>query len=383
MRVTNIQISKKDTFSELSAMMDDFRLWFRVPSGNAVSSTGDIFLAAGLIPAMAAGENLEIEPRVRISPKLVTGIMRLQDIYHCWNPVLKKIEIQGAQSISEPINHGVASFFSGGVDGAYTLVRHKEEITHLIYINGLDFEMKEEDFAKAVLRRRRIAGSFNKSLIPVKTNLNSFMAQNKIHSVLRTGACLASVAHVLGFPKAYIASSNTYNELHPVGTHPLTDPLWSNEATELIHDGADVKRIEKTQQIIDHEVIRDNLIVCWEESDENCGICPKCIRTMITLKILGVKSSVFQKDLRLRDVKRLRLNNRDYLSYYHQNLRLAKQKNNRKMEKALKKVLRRNSFLFWIRDIDRQYLRNTLRKFVRFVKHRHVPDKPDRILPRP
>jgi len=96
-----------------------------------------------------------------------------------------------------------------------------------------------------------------------------------------------------------------------------------------------------------------------------------------------VKSSVFQKDLRLRDVKRLRLNNRDYLSYYHQNLRLAKQKNNRKMEKALKKVLRRNSFLFWIRDIDRQYLRNTLRKFVRFVKHRHVPDKPDRILPRP
>ncbi|KON28652.1 hypothetical protein AC481_00775 [miscellaneous Crenarchaeota group archaeon SMTZ-80] len=383
MRITDIQITKRDTYTELSAMMNDFRLWYRVPADYEVSPSGDMFLAAGLFPAMANGEDLEIKSQVCISPKLVKGMMLLQQIYHCWNPALKKIEIHGEMSVSEPKNLGVSSFFSGGIDGAYTLLKHKEEITHLIYINGFDFVMDEEDFAKAVLRRRRITDLFDKCLIPIKTNFNSYMARNRIHSLLRTGSCLASVAHILGFSMAYIPSGTTYNALAPEGTHPLTDPLWSNEATEVIHDGADTMRTEKTQLLTENAVIRDNLIVCWEKPDQNCGKCPKCIRTMITLKILGVKSSAFPKDLRIRDVKQLRIGSNVYHFFYQNILDLAKQKNDRKMVKALKIALRRNTILFLIKDLDTRYLRGAVVKFIRFIKHRHAPDKPYRIKPSP
>jgi len=364
-------------------MMDDFRLWFRVPSDYEVSPSGDMFIAAGLFPAMVSGDDIEIESRGPISSKLFTGIMRLQEIYHCWNPVLKKIGMHGKMSVSEPKNPGVASFFSGGVDGAYTLLKHKEEITHLIYINGFDFEMKEEDFAKVITSRRRVTDSLNKTLIPVSTNLNSFMARNKIGSQLRYGSCLVSVAHLLGFPKTYIPSSQTYNNLQPNGSHPLTDPLWSNEATELIHDSAHLKRTEKTQLLIENDVIRNNLFVCWENPYQNCGKCPKCIRTMITLKILGVKSSAFPKDLSPRDIQRLRIENKLHRPYFYQNLELAKQKNNQKMLKALKKAQRRNAILLFIKDLDRRYLGEIMSRSVRYIKRRKASNMAERIMPSP
>jgi hypothetical protein len=200
---------------------------------------------------------------------------------------------------------------------------------------------------------------------------------------LSFGSCLASIAHTLGLNKTYIPSSHTYNELGPSGSHPLTDPLWSSEATEIVHDGAHRKRTEKTQMLIHNNVLMDNLVVCWEEPNQNCGKCGKCLRTMVTLKLLGAKSSAFPGDLRLRDVARHKISSNTYLPFFHEHLELAQKKNDRKMARALKRCLRRNYILLFLQDLDSRCLGGTLRKVFQYLKYGHLPKESKVINPSP
>ena len=381
MQVTDFQLKKNGSYAELSALMDDYRLWYRIPIEYEASMAGDAFLVAGFFPSMASGKTLELDSTVRISKKLVRNMTRLQEIFHCWNPLLKKFKINGTEAVSEPKNTGTASFFSGGIDGSCTLLRNFDEIKNLIYINGFDFELGSKDFNDVVTRLHRMSSLLNKSLIAVDTNFYSFISQHRISRILNFGSCLASVAHVLGFPKIYIPSSETYNDLHPLGSHPLTDPLWSNEATEIIHDGAHLKRTQKTRLLIENDVIMDNLVVCWEKPNNNCCKCQKCIRTMITLKLLGVNSLAFPSELRLRNVARIRIKSSYYRKYFYDNLELAEQKGDRKMVVALKKALRRSAILLLIEDLDRQYLGETLKKIIQFFMYGKIPKNQNLIYP--
>jgi hypothetical protein len=78
---------------------------------------------------------------------------------------------------------------------------------------------------------------------------------------------------MLGFRRVYIPSSHSYCELSAWGSHPLTDRLWENECTELLHDGAGSRRIDKLREIADDQRILDRLVVCWRHGNENCGVC--------------------------------------------------------------------------------------------------------------
>ena len=46
-------------------------------------------------------------------------------------------------------------------------------------------------------------------------------------------------------------------------------------------------RIQKTEFISQFADTYNNLHVCWHNSD-NCGRCNKCVRTLVTMDILGV-----------------------------------------------------------------------------------------------
>jgi hypothetical protein len=59
---------------------------------------------------------------------------------------------------------------------------------------------------------------------------------------------------------------------------------------QLIADGYQYNRVEKTIQIIDYPPVKDFLNVCVNinRSDENnCSICKKCCRTLLTLEAAG------------------------------------------------------------------------------------------------
>jgi hypothetical protein len=89
MKTGNHEIKTPLDTMEVSADIDGFRLWFRAPNTYQVSRSGAPFLAAALLPAMLKGEELEIDPGMPESPRLLDHVSQLREIHHCWNPVLK------------------------------------------------------------------------------------------------------------------------------------------------------------------------------------------------------------------------------------------------------------------------------------------------------
>jgi len=373
MRVSEIKLKQRESVLELSGLIDQFHLWFRFPASQRVdSSRGDAFLAASLLPAMLRGEPLEIEESAPVSPKLLMEVSHLQRIFHCWNPIFKIIEVSAKTAPAAASNDGVASFFSAGVDSSYTFLKHKEAISHLVFIRGFDFDVKDEalwdDIAVA---QQAFAGSFGKTLIPVATNINHLaypftdLGWGSYH-----GSALAAVGLALSFPVMYVPATHTYYELFPWGSHPMTDGLWSTEGTTFIHDGADASRTDKMSRIVSDQKILERLHVCWENKDKNCGRCSKCLRTMIALRLLRVQGGRLPELRALRPIRRLNISGVSELTYFEDNYRLAVSVGDRAMAAALRTCIRRFHRSQLFKQIDNQVTRGFLRGvYVSLSKH--------------
>jgi hypothetical protein len=100
---------------------------------------------------------------------------------------------------------------------------------------------------------------------------------------------LASVALALQglLSRCLIAASDVYRDLPALGSHPVLDHLWSTERLEIVHDGAAATRTEKVvRHIAPSQLALRNLTVCWRsEAGHNCGVCEKCLRTMVALEL--------------------------------------------------------------------------------------------------
>ena len=72
-------------------------------------------------------------------------------------------------------------------------------------------------------------------------------------------------------------------------SHPALDPLWSTEAVEVVHDGAETRRVDKVAALAASPLALRYLRVCWENRGGayNCGRCGKCMRTMVDLDLAG------------------------------------------------------------------------------------------------
>ncbi|MDQ6824086.1 MAG: hypothetical protein M3007_01320 [Candidatus Eremiobacteraeota bacterium] len=269
------------------------------------------FVAATFVPALSTGLPFEISKP--ISPRLLGNLERIQEIFHNWYPArFQRIPIV-AQAKCVSITRkpsGTASFFSGGIDSFYTLLKHRDEITHLIFVWGFDVRLDDAPLrAKVGDAIREAAAQLGKPLIEVQTPLRSF-ADSYASWEDSHGAALASVALLFSpfFGKVYIPASAPYSMLEPWGSHPLLDPLWSVEGTEIVHDGCEAYRFEKLSAIAGHEVVQHTLRVCWENpsGEYNCGGCLKCLKAITILRALGAfdRFRTFPRRLDLRAVAR-------------------------------------------------------------------------------
>jgi hypothetical protein len=126
------------------------------------------------------------------------------------------------------------------------------------------------------------------------------------------GAALAAIALALApnHGLVYIASTYSYADLHPWGSHPLLDPLWSTEAVQIVHDGGET-RVDKLRLLVQYPDVLARVRVCWENlGNYNCGLCEKCVRTMLGLRALGVDHcAAFPDTLTPELVSQQKLNN--------------------------------------------------------------------------
>jgi hypothetical protein len=309
MKLAAVEIARDDQGSRLVAHVESGRrreaieLKFEYPGGHdaLLLESADAFVPAMLIPCMSRSEPLEIVPA--ISTRLHAALDTIQTILTQWWPELRRVPVAANPTDASAADTAgtSASFFSGGVDSFYTLLKHAGEpgsarapgLTHIVHMEGVEKPVEESVDVRALRESiRRIAEHYGVDVVFGRTNIRTVFPLS--WSMYYHGAGLASIGLSLaaGFRRILIPSTHSFRHLFAWGSHPLLDPLWSTERTEIVHDGCEVTRVDKTAMIVDDQFALDHLRVCLRNrgGPGNCGRCKKCIRTMVTLDALGVLS---------------------------------------------------------------------------------------------
>jgi len=282
---------------------ETFPLWYEVPLENREAlpvERGDAFVVGLLFLAMRLHEDIEV--RAPVSGRLLRGLREYQRIFEAWFDYLQAVEIQHeGRARPDDSGSGTATFFSGGIDSFFTLWSHLEareplpdyQITHGLFIDGFDTKRPgTSTFKTSFQAYAPLFENLGCSLIPVRTNLKTYVNNETVGWRAAHGSFLTSVALLVqsSIDVCYVPSTEQYGDdaNFKYGSNPLVDHLLSTDCLEIIHDGAWASRPEKTAAIAEWSATYDHLYVCFDRQNaalENCCRCEKCIRTMIALEI--------------------------------------------------------------------------------------------------
>ncbi|MFN8850146.1 MAG: hypothetical protein ACK5W4_10650 [Inhella sp.] len=321
--VRHLSLTQRGDQQRLAAEIDGDLVGFDAPAGTFLAPRAEPFLALALQEAMARRVPLVLDPAHRVSPAWVRNLQRVQAVLLSWNDEdMGRVPVQ-AMTAPEPEHRGWGlSTFSGGVDSSYTFMRCRDQVSHVLLVQGFDTD-DEDGWRRNVAARRAFADRQGVALLPVANNVRSFLQQRRLSWNLAHGGLLASLGVALGARGVVIPSTFTYSHLIPWGSHPLLDPLWSTDQTTVTHHGADCGRTEKTRQLLQSPELLDQLQVCWRSVDQNCGECPKCIRTSLALYLLGARSAKLPPYHSADQLAALRPTDGASLAYTEELIRLA------------------------------------------------------------
>ncbi|HEV8004184.1 MAG TPA: hypothetical protein VGP63_30245 [Planctomycetaceae bacterium] len=331
MRVDQIRVDEAQVVAEADSLRLSFpvthgetqtSVWFKVRNAEAAPS-GNAALAIALVPAMRAARSLVLAES--LSPRLFTSQAAIQELFQDWDNRFNVVRITAP--LVEPqqaSTGGTGLFFSGGVDSFFSLLRHREEITHLIFLRGFNVKQKQVVDDAVLPAIRAAAARMNKTLVEVSTNIREFSDGIVDWALDYHGAALAAVAQLLAptLNKVYVASTHSERDTFRWGSHLFLDPLYSTETLSLIHDGANATRVEKVAAIANDRLVQQTLRVCNKAGASNCGRCEKCLRTMINLRVAGALEQVvtFDRQLRLNEVRLIHVRDENKASYVSENL---------------------------------------------------------------
>jgi len=294
-----------DTRIEVPAVLEGVRgeptrLYFRLPVEERTNLTlsADPFVLAVAFHLMGSGVDLEVHGAV--SPSLLRGLEEFQAAWCRWRPdryrpFSVRVEVEREEARAAPARTVMA--FSGGLDSCCTAWRHtrgelrrrRRKLEAAVMVHGFDIPLDQDEvFTRAVASSRAIMDSINTPLIPVACNVR--VLRNDWEDM--HGAALAACLHLLagGYSTGLIASSHAYEALRlPWGSNPVTDPLLGSAAFSIVHDGCELTRWEKADEIGDWDAAQRHVRVCWEGKhlDRNCGACVPCLLTAICFATVG------------------------------------------------------------------------------------------------
>ncbi len=346
---------------------ETFNVFFRCDQP-VLSDNYEALLSCALLPAMSAQSNLIVEGEV--SQRLITNLPLLQEKYSLWNRSLERIEILKAIPVirASTANKKIATFFSGGVDSFYTLLKNQEEITDIVFVHGFDIQLEHREYRNRISKNiNNIAKHFGKHLIEIETNLRDFLDLFIKYPKWGWNIALVIAGHLLHpfLDKLYEPIGYNRLDLFPSGSRLI--PYWSTEGFGFYQDGVEVFRTEKVDFLSTHDFVLENLRVCHKKPSTtlNCGKCEKCIRTMISLEAAGAldKCSTFANGIDMERVLNLDAVNENRRTYLRQNLyALEQNKGDEKLIAVLKKVLER--------PLWKNTLRKRMRKINKIIKKR-------------
>jgi hypothetical protein len=281
------------------------RLWIKGLGGEAgeVTPPADSGLALTLVPAMREGGTLRVDGDV--SPRVLRMQREFQGIQQAWShqwstgeAPLKEVLVEaGARSV--PVGKGngrVAAFFSGGVD-SWATVLAEPEITDLIFVKGVDIlptlSPRHVGLGERVEQLlREMAGELGKPLHVVELKIREFADPLIDWGVFyNSGLCAIALFFESLFDRVLIPTDSDHATQQPLGASRMIDGLWATEALEIVDHGGQLGRFDRTRLLADSQLAQQSLRVCYMNYDRmyNCGRCPKCNLTMLSLEALGAR----------------------------------------------------------------------------------------------
>ena len=271
-----------------------------------LSERSDAALIALIVPAMAAGKNLIF--RGAISARLLHNTrMDLMRLLCSVIEGLRPIQIQSdIASSPEPgcANPAVLTGLSNGVDSLSTVAEYllnpeaapELRPTHFLFNDvGNQGRLENSDSQQLFMRKiahvRASAAHFGLPVLTVQSNLDGFFQTTfpQTHTLRN-----ASVAFLLQRRTRHFlyGSGVPYHNVHGGKSRdiayadPILLPLISTPSLQCHSSGAGHTRTAKTAIVAEMASAHELLHVCVREH-ENCSVCWKCARTMLTLDVLG------------------------------------------------------------------------------------------------
>ena len=314
MRIHMPEVEREGNFVKLKALVEQSNhkgyLWYSVPypyQEYLVRERADAFVVGLLLLAMKNGEDIYVNGAM--SEKLFYNLTHYyMHILRLVIPNLHFVKIVCKQ-LHRPIPNprgGVATGFSGGVDSFCVLNDHffgeitnGYRITHLTFHNvGPHLGGWQKLFEERFAHIQPCAQELGLPIIKIDSNLDEWLSLSGLHfSMTHTSADVSAVLTLQGLIRCYLyASGYKYKDCcrellkgaHDIAAvDPMSVHLLSTEATECISVGSQYSRVEKTIRISDLPVTYRYLNVCVKGRVENCSKCEKCLRTILTLEIIG------------------------------------------------------------------------------------------------
>jgi len=353
MRIRDIKLGDNNhrIETQLDFGADQISIYYQSKS-LPLSDNLEAFISLALVASMIHQE--DIQAYGHASQRYLNNLTAIQDFFLRWKPHYRRVEIHNIEPVIKTASSGnrIGVFFSAGLDSFYTFLKHELEITDLIFIHGFDIPLNKHTLRQQASEAvHKVADYYGKGVVEIETNANQFIARY-VSGHQGYGAFLASVGHLLypHFSRIYIATGHTFDTLDIMeGSHPDLDHLWSTEALEFVSDGVEATRMDKAASIAQSEVALQTLRVCVENRDGayNCGKCPKCLRTLINLRMAGAgdQCSSFNYPLDLRRVGRIRPHGNKRVFLEEILAKLEESHTDPELENAVRKALAEPKFL--------------------------------------
>jgi hypothetical protein len=150
------------------------------------------------------------------------------------------------------------------------------------------------------------------------------------------------------FDAALLPNDVSYPRMAIVwGSHPICNLFLGSRHFQVIDDGGEASRPEKTQLLTQWPEALHHLRVCYENpgSHANCCRCEKCLRTILSFRAVGTAlPPAFARDVTNRQIRRTRFYHEYNVSHWMEVVRSAERRGlgNSDWVRAIHAAIRRN-----------------------------------------